>query len=54
MGEGHKSRASLELKTKSERLKILQDRERPMVIVDIKLLQIEVNDLLDQEDLKWK
>lgn len=43
-----------EIRVKSERLKELQDRERSGVVAEIKELQKDLSNLLEQEGLKWK
>lgn len=41
-----------EIRWKSERLKELQEREGPEVMDEIKKLQSDLSNILDQEDLK--
>lgn len=46
------SKLDRELKEKSDRLKVFQDREGPLVMREIKNLQKDIHHLMDQEDLK--
>lgn len=48
------SKLDRELKEKSDRLKVLQEWEGPLVVREIKNLQKDIYLLMDQEDFKWK
>lgn len=43
-----------ELNTKSNKLKVLLEKEGPEVMEDIKILQKEIHHWMDQEELKWR